>query len=361
MGAERGAGWRRVGRGLLPVLVGVVGVVVGVWAGRATIGEGPSVDPPASFLTYTVGEETVERSLPIIVVAERPRELVAVNLVGGVVTRVPDLEGAAATGTVVYEVAGVPVRVVEGAVPFYRELGPVLQGEDVAQLQAVLVALGYLEAEPDGRFGASTSAAVRAWRRDLGLGDGNRVALGELIAVPGLPRLVSVDDGIQVGRLAAVGSDALFVFSAEAVFEVPLTDAQALALHPEAALVVEHDGMVWQARVVSSRSDPGRGQVVLSLAGLDGGPVCGEACHTLPVEGRVQLRGRMVSVPQITGPAVPVAALQTDAAGAAWVRLETGVLRPVEVLAIAGGLAIVEGVEVGERVLVGGGNGGEDG
>ncbi len=325
------------------------------------MGSRPQASPPASALTYTVAEETVERSSPVIVVAERSRDLVAVNLLEGVVTRVPDLQGATSTGTVVYEVAGMPVRVVEGAVPFYRDLMPGLEGEDVSQLQAALVELGNLQIEPDGRFGASTAAAVREWRRELGLVAADRVALGELIAVPELPRLVSVGDEIRVGRLAVVGSDALFVLRDEPRFELPLSDAQAQAMDPAATVVVEHDGMEWHAKVATSRTNTERGEVVLMLDGLDGGPVCGEACDTLPAEGRSQLRGRIVSVPPTTGSAVPLAALQTDADGTVSVRLETGTQRTVEVLATAGGLAIVEGVDIGERVLVGARSDGDEG
>lgn len=355
--------WRGLGGRLLLVLVGVAVGVVALWAGQATIGHRPETSQLASALTYTVAEDTVERSLPVIVVAERSRDLVTVNLLDGLVTRVPDLEGPASTGTVIYEVAGVPVRVVEGAVPFYRDLAPGLEGDDVSQLQAALSELGYLRIEPDGQFGTSTAAAVREWRRDLGLVDADRVALGELIAVPDLPRLVSVGDEIRVGRLAAVGLDALFVLSDQPRFELSLSDAQARALDPAATVVVEHDGMEWNAQIATSRTDPERGEVILMLAGLDGGLVCGEDCTSLPSEGRSQLRGRIVSVPPTTGPAVPVAALWTDADGTVSLRLESGIQRKVKVLATAGGLAIVEGVEIGDRVMVGGGPsaGDEDG
>jgi hypothetical protein len=48
-----------------------------------------------------------------------------------------------------------------------------------------------------------------------------------------------------------------------------------------------------------------------------------------------------------------VAALQTDARGIVWVRLDGGGRQQVEVLATAGGLAIVDGVAVGQRLLLG--------
>ncbi len=361
MGAENGGVARRGWPAVLTVLLAVGVVLAVLWAGLATMGNRAPGSPSQEPSTYTVGEETVERSLPVIVVAERSRELVAVNLLDGVVTRVPDLRGAARIGAVVYEVAGVPVRVVEGDVPFHRELRPGLEGEDVVQLQAALIELGHLGIDPDGHFGAATSEAVRQWRRESGF-DGDRVPLGELIAVPDLPRMVLVADGIQVGTLAGVGSEALFVVSEEPRFEVPLSESQAQAIDSATAIVLEHDGLEWHAEATTSRREPERGQVVLMLAGPEGGPVCGEACATLPAQGRVQLRGRIVSVPPTTGPAVPVTALRTDAAGTVWVRLEAGGTRKVVVLAMAGGLAIVEGLEVGERILISGGsNGGDDG
>jgi hypothetical protein len=344
-------------RRLSLVLLGVLVGAAGVWAVEAVTRGASEPDPSASVLAYTVGVETVGRSMPIVVVVDRSRELAAINLLGGMVTRVSDLREPVTSGMVVYEVAGVPVRIVEGSFPFYREMVPGMEGEDVAQLQAVLVSLGYVDLEPDGRFGASTGAAVRDWRRDLGLTAGNRVGLGELIAVEGLPRLVEVGDGIRVGRLVSPGLEALFVLGAEPVFEVPLSESQVQAMDPGASLVVEYEGLEWPAVVLSSRSEPERGQVVLTLAAPGGGPVCGRECDRLPPSGRLQLRGRIVLVPPTSGPAVPVGALRTDAAGEVSVRLESGERRTVEVVAISGGLAVVEGLAVGERVLLGGATG----
>ena len=71
--------WQR----LALVLFGVAVGVVGLWAGQATIRNQPAASPPDSGLTYAVGQETVERSVPVGVVAERSRELRAVNLLEG--------------------------------------------------------------------------------------------------------------------------------------------------------------------------------------------------------------------------------------------------------------------------------------
>jgi hypothetical protein len=54
--------------------------------------------------------------------------------------------------------------------PFTRYLTytlPLLRGEDVLQVQLRLLALGYqIVGEPDGKFGAATDAAVRAFQRE---------------------------------------------------------------------------------------------------------------------------------------------------------------------------------------------------
>jgi peptidoglycan hydrolase-like protein with peptidoglycan-binding domain len=345
--------YRKGLKGLALVLLGLAVGATAVWAAETTMGPPDPQLPMEGPLRYTVASETIERSTTAVVVAERSRELVAVNLLEGVVTSVPGTEGEVPTGTVVFEVAGIPVRIVEGAVPFYRELGPGMEGDDVTQLQAALVDLGFMPTEPDGRFGTATASGVREWRIFLGLEPRDRVALGELIAVPDLPRVVVPGEGIQEGRLAPVGSDGLFVFGENPTFVLPLSAGQAAAIDPEATVVVEHDGGEWPAEITSSQDDPERGQVLLMLAGTEGGPVCGEACGSLPMEDRAQLRARIVSVPPTTGPAVPLAAVRTDTVGRASVVLASGATQQVEILAVAGGLAVVAGVEVGDTILIG--------
>ena len=68
-----------------------------------------------------------------------------------------------------------------------RTLSPGDTGSDVAEVQARLIRKGYLLGAPDGRFGPYTRAAVRAFRKECGLPDGDAVdaavyaALGVLL------------------------------------------------------------------------------------------------------------------------------------------------------------------------------------
>ncbi|MDH6711076.1 peptidoglycan hydrolase-like protein with peptidoglycan-binding domain [Kitasatospora sp. MAA19] len=74
-----------------------------------------------------------------------------------------------AYGKVLFEISGRPVFTLAGALPAYRDLQNGAKGEDVAQLQKALAALGYRTA-PDvsGVFGAGTERAVLALYKSIG-------------------------------------------------------------------------------------------------------------------------------------------------------------------------------------------------
>jgi peptidoglycan hydrolase-like protein with peptidoglycan-binding domain len=74
----------------------------------------------------------------------------------------PAVGASVSEGVAVVVVSDRPVFVVEGAVPVFRSLSPGMSGEDVAQLQASLVRLGF-STEVDGFFGQLTKEAVSAW------------------------------------------------------------------------------------------------------------------------------------------------------------------------------------------------------
>lgn len=74
-------------------------------------------------------------------------------------------------GQVLMEVSGRPVFVLEGNLPVYRDLSPGATGDDIAQLQKALKALGHSSA-PDagGTFGAGTKAALTSFYKAVGYG-----------------------------------------------------------------------------------------------------------------------------------------------------------------------------------------------
>lgn len=81
----------------------------------------------------------------------------------GVITQVPIVGTELAEGDLVLAASGRPLFILEGAIPVYRDLGPGLTGEDVAQLEEALVRLGFLGGPADRVYDGLTEAAVSAW------------------------------------------------------------------------------------------------------------------------------------------------------------------------------------------------------
>ena len=161
--------------GSRPVALGIVVVVVcsalSWWLGSRVKSPAQAAaeaaPPPASPITAPVEYRVLSDSLVLRGTVEAPGKA-AVTVESApeesrlVVTGVPLRPGSAAgEGSLLVEVSGRPVFLLEGSVPAYRDLRPGLRGKDVAQLQAALARLGFGPGEHDGRFGRGTAAAVR--------------------------------------------------------------------------------------------------------------------------------------------------------------------------------------------------------
>jgi len=72
----------------------------------------------------------------------------------------------------------------------------------------------------------------------------------------------------------------------------------------------------------------------------------------VPIEGRSDFPADIVVVPETAGPVVPVAAIQTGADGSTFVTGTSGDPVAVEVVASHAGLAVVDGVETGDVLLL---------
>ncbi|MFE6053969.1 peptidoglycan-binding protein [Kitasatospora sp. NPDC056446] len=112
-----------------------------------------------------------------------------------VVTRLPLKAGdAVAAGQPIVEVSGRPVFALPGELPVYRDLKPGSKGQDVSQLQRALRTLGFgTRNDPDGTFGAGTSAAVTAFYQRQGYDP--------------LPALADADAQVSAARDAVTAAD----------------------------------------------------------------------------------------------------------------------------------------------------------
>lgn len=328
-------------------------VVVGAlafWAGQQTWDSAVAEPEPVGDVVYEVDEATVGRSLSLNVTVEQPLVPVAANGLAGTVTSVSATEQVD-VGDVLYAVDTVPVRAVAGDTPFWRDLSSGVDGVDVAQLQEALAELEFYAGPVDGRFRWSTEQAVRAWQDSLGVEVDGQVRLGELVAVPELPVRLQVGEEVIVGALLTGGEQVVSGPSGEIEFHLTVSPDQARMIPADTVVRVAYEDYVWQAAVGESGTDEG-GNVRLELQAPGGGVVCGDECDVLPAQEQMSLGADVTVVPEVSGPAVPVAAVYTDPDGVAWVRLADGLRREVTVMGSGGGVAVVDGLSVGEQVRV---------
>jgi peptidoglycan hydrolase-like protein with peptidoglycan-binding domain len=340
-----------VRRWIVTSVIGLMLVSIGWWAGRATLGSrAPAESPQPTRIIATVKTATVGRSLSLAVTAQRPTAQLAVNGLAGTVTSV-DMRTIVQVGDVLYSVDAVPVRAVEGDIPFYRDLRLGANGEDVLQLQRAMAKLQYYHGQAHGRFDVATGRAVRAWQRAFDLPETGVVRLGELVAVPKLPVALRLDEHIVKGSRVSVGVTAVFAPTGTVSFDLVVTQSQAALIKPDAAVTVVYRQYTWPAHITDTIAAADN-TVEFVLAAPGGGPVCADGCDSLPAQDRLSLSAKVTLVPEITGPVVPLVALHVNPDGSAFVTMEDGSPRDVKILASSGGVAVVEGLNIGEHVEV---------
>ncbi|TDT18089.1 putative peptidoglycan binding protein [Ilumatobacter fluminis] len=114
---------------------------------------------------------------------------------GGTITGVPEVGDTIERGDVVAWVDDLPVVAFYGDIPMWRDLAEGDEGEDVRQLEANLVRLGYdLDDDVviDTEFDSDTETMVEAWQEDVGREETGVVAASDLVVLPGPSDVVSV-------------------------------------------------------------------------------------------------------------------------------------------------------------------------
>jgi len=338
---------------MVAVLAAATGAL-GFWAGRTTMRPiEVDSDAPASAVVVPVQQQTVGRTLTLNVTVTQPRQPLAVNSLAGVVTQVAKA-GTFENGAVLYTVGPDRVRVVVGSFPFYRDLTVEDTGADVRQLRDILVDLKYLK-ESGTRFDWATQVAVKAWQKKLGAPQTGSVKLGELVVVKKAPASIRYDtELLRVGALLVGGEKLVFVSDGTPSFELIVAEEQARLIPQTATIVVPYEKQKWPA-VIAEVSRDQQGQVVHELTAPRGGPVCGTQCALLAFTSpELTLLSSVQVVPPVTGPAVPAAAVSVGADGQAVVTVVTSdgtrEVRKVTVTGSQDGVAVVEGVTVGEQV-----------
>jgi hypothetical protein len=146
----------------------------------------------------------------------------------GTYTWLPAVGRAIRQGHVLYRVSGVPVVLLYGRVPAYRDLSEGITGTDVTELNADLVRLGYASASAlgprSGRdyFSSETAYALEQLQTKLGLAVTGTLPLGQAVFLPGAAQVSGLGTGVVPGAPATAGSVVLTATSVTPVVTIDL-------------------------------------------------------------------------------------------------------------------------------------------
>lgn len=332
---------------------------VAFWAGRVTM-RPPEVTEraPDSSVVVEVVEQEIGRVLTLTTTVSRTSRPLAVNAATGVVRSVV-ADGEYGQGDVLYRVGGSAVTLVEGDTPFWRDLAEESEGPDVAPVQEMLNAWG-AELDVDGVWGAVMTEVVEDWQEDVGAEVDGVIALGEVVAAAGLPVSLSLDHAVAwPGAVLGGGETVVSIPAGEPSFFMELTPNQAELVRSGAQVRIQHGQHEWEG--VTLESTPNElGMFEMSVSAPGGGLPCGSDCAELPATGELHLLTEVTIIPPVTGPIVPLAAVTTRPDGTTSVQVVgqggTVATHAVTVLAVAEGVAVLDGIEVGQQVQVLGGD-----
>ena len=138
----------------------------------------------------------------------------------GVVTAASETGSTIARGDVVVEIDAEPVVALFGEIPMWRNLAEDVEGDDVRQLEANLVHLGY---DPDGEvtiddeYTSATADMVERWEEQLGLDPTGEVTIERVVVLPGPTEVVAEP---AVGSFAKNGTTLVTVDALAARIDV---------------------------------------------------------------------------------------------------------------------------------------------
>ena len=343
---------RRWGARAAWVLLVLIAAAGGLWAGRATFAPPSVPEAESTGPLYTVREETVGSSMSFPVAARWDKSPLGTGAATGTVTSLEIAEGdTVAAGDILYTVDLRPVVIASGAVPSFRDLTEGTQGADVRQLQEFLRDTGYLTVRTlDGKFAQSTTTAVKKWQKANKVTEDGVVRAGDVVFAGALPARVVLDPEVVVGAQLTPGQAVVSSLGLSPTFVMELSADQAGLVPTSGPVSVTGTDVTWDG-VIESATTTADGLLVLTLTASGGGPLCGEACSSVPVAEKDALfTGNIITVQDATGPAVPAAAVGTRAGGEAFVVTEDGEQVPVTILSQGNGRAVVDGIAVGDVV-----------
>lgn len=362
---RRSARARRVLGRTGAVLAAVLVVAAAFFSGRESIASisqdtSAATSRAAEHTLWTVKEESIGRTLTFSGKVETTTVPGPMSNGAGVVTDVGvEAMTSVDVGSHLYSVDLRPTVAGAGAVPAFRALAEGTEGADVAQLRGFLCTTGFLTSctTPDDTFTPAVTRAVKAWQKSLDLPEDGTVGASDIMWFPALPAQVQPSATMTVGSKVAEDDRPVLIVSGAPVLTLEVSKAQG-DLVPVGSRVTfgqRSSGLV--SSVQPAPSDTGESEAVrIAVVGDDGATevcsasdectelVAGTASTTLDVAVEV--------IPALDGVGVPVQAVLTEADDSTFVVSADGSHVPVTVVGTSGGIALVDGVDVGDEIRV---------
>jgi peptidoglycan hydrolase-like protein with peptidoglycan-binding domain len=147
----------------------------------------------------------------------------------GDITWLPSAGQVISQGQQLYQVNGQPVVLLYGSVPAYRSPSDGMSGADVKELNADLVALGYVSSSKlnpsSGYFGWWTRYGVEQLQAALGVAQTGTLQLGQAVFLPTAARVTSVAQNVTLGGPAQPGATVLSASSTTRIVTIALDSA----------------------------------------------------------------------------------------------------------------------------------------
>lgn len=344
---------KKITGALIIFVVLLVGAGVG-WAGKTILTPPPEVAQVAEYSLVKADQGTISSSIKLDGAASWKQTPHGINNATGVVTEVRITESAEVKPCdVLYLVNEQPVVIAQGEVPAFRALGFKSSGRDVVQLQKMLHTCGFLANEGDGKYGAGTVRAVKAWQKSLGVTQTGSVDLGSIIFVTNLPTQALLDPTkVTVGAALTGGETVLSTLDEAPVFYSSISDRQVDSLEQGLDVVLSTMAGTFEATIAEIHFDDTANSYIVTYGPVADQPICGALCSEFSVDAPTKIGVEIVVIEPIDGIVVPVAALGTSADGKQVVVTQDGERVAVQVQSQARGQAVVTGLETGTTVRV---------
>lgn len=322
-----------------------------IWAPPAVT----SLEVPQS-LVVSVTEDSIGRSIRFSATASWPVEgsvrsprsgtLTSRHAAGTVITTT--------SGSQIFSVDLVASTAMEGDVPAFRDMSEGDSGPDIAQLQQFLISQGFFDGDADGEFNQPTRQSVHAWESASGYQADGIVQLGQVTFFTDLPVRLVLRSGVATGIPVTPGYELFDILGSAPQFHISVPIEQSEDLEPGQDVSVVHSSAEWSATTANSRLNLQTGSVTWDLVAPTGhGAPCGDDCVQVISPGEsTRVVANVVVVEPRTGPSLPVAAIRSSVADGTHIETPEGQKVTVTVVASDRGVAILDGVEIGQLAVV---------